>query len=238
MRPRRIERNISLNGTRLSYNIELADVKSLSISVHPDLNVWVKAPVGAGPEELDRRVRRRAPWIFRQLRDFEQLHPLPVPRKYISGETHLYLGNQYRLRVRKGAQGIELARPFMVVAIKGRRTRSAVEHLMSAWYVDRAHEIFRERLDEVMRRSPWLRKSRPHLRIRTMTRRWGSCSPSGLITLNTELIKAPKSCIDYIIIHELCHGKEMSHSKKFYGLLARAAPDWERSRDKLNRFVR
>ena len=70
-----------------------------------------------------------------------------------------------------------------------------------------------------------------------MTRRWGSCGPGGVITLNVELVKAPPSSIDYILAHELCHRLELNHSKRFYELLRRVVPDWERARERLNRAL-
>jgi predicted metal-dependent hydrolase len=74
-------------------------------------------------------------------------------------------------------------------------------------------------------------------KIRKMTNRWGSCTSEGHILLNIDLIVAPVNCIEYVIVHELCHLKEHNHSKKFYMLLSAMMPDWERRRERLNRCV-
>ncbi len=223
---------LQIGTRRLTYSLRLDDAPRLVISVYPDLTVAVRAPQGADPRQVDARVVRRAPWIHRQLSDFEQYHPLPVPRRYLSGETHYYLGRQYRLRIRRGQEGVNLTRGFLLVTIKGKKQAKRV---VEEWYRARAEAVLRRRLAVVMKRSPWLDGKATAIRLRRMTRRWGSCGPSGIITLNIELVKAPPSSIDYILAHELCHRLELNHSKRFYELLRRVVPDWERARERLNR---
>src|SRR5690242_12571312 len=82
----------------IDFTLSFNGRQRLSITVHPDKRVEVTAPRGRSLDEVLGRVRRRATWIFRQLDAFDQSHPLPTPRRYIGGETHLYLGRQYRLR--------------------------------------------------------------------------------------------------------------------------------------------
>ncbi len=77
----------------------------------------------------------------------------------------------------------------------------------------------------------------PTLRIQKLVKRWGSCSDSGRIMLNLELIKAPKDCIDYVIIHELCHLKEKHHGPRFWRLLEKLMPGYEGRRKRLNLFA-
>ena len=67
----------------------------------------------------------------------------------------------------------------------------------------------------------------PDIKLRKMKRQWGNCSLKGIITLNTALIKAPEICIDYVILHELCHFAEHNHSPRFYRLLTQVMPDWK-----------
>ena len=225
-------RTVPVGARRLTYSLRFDDAPRLVISVYPDLTVSVRAPHGADFRQVDARVIRRAPWIHRQLLEFERYHPLPVPRRYVSGETHYYLGRQYRLRIRRGQEGVSLTRGFLLVTIKGKKQAKRV---VEEWYRARAEAVLRRRLAVVMKRSPWLDGKATAIRIRRMTRRWGGCGPCGVITLNTELVKAPPSSIDYILAHELCHRIELNHSKRFYDLLRRAVPDWERARQRLNR---
>lgn len=230
-----IVRELRAGPHRLTYSLRFGATKHLTISVHPDLTVTVTAPDGAEVQEVDRRVGRRAAWVLRHLRELETYHPLPAPRRYVGGETHLYLGRQYRLRVRPGADSVRLSGGFLLVTTRRRR---AVEHLVRGWYRERAREVLSCRLEGLRKSASWLNGIQHRLRLREMTKRWGSCGPAGVITLNLDLVKAPPSCIDYILAHELCHRLDMSHSKRFYALLERAVPDWRRARERLNRVVR
>ena len=108
---------------------------------------------------------------------------------------------------------------------------------MDSWYRKRAYETlgrYMERCDVIASRHG---VPKPVLLIRTMRRRWGSCSPKGRITLNLNLVKAPVHCIEYVIMHELCHLKYNNHSKAFYSLLTRCQPDWRKRREILDKGV-
>ncbi|GAA4012014.1 hypothetical protein GCM10022631_24930 [Deinococcus rubellus] len=74
-------------------------------------------------------------------------------------------------------------------------------------------------------------------RLRRMATRWGSCTHAGQLTFNPLLVQAPKECIDYVLLHELCHVKEFSHARAYYALLGRVLPDWKVRRARLNRLV-
>ena len=75
------------------------------------------------------------------------------------------------------------------------------------------------------------------LYIQEMENRWGSCTPKGKIILNAQLIKVPRPCIEYVITHELCHLVHPDHTKAFWELLQKEMPDWERWKNKLERFM-
>src|SRR5690606_2338808 len=128
-------------------------------------------------------------------------------------------------------QGVKLLRGKLEVTT---RTRDAgkVRGLLSDWYKARAKETFAKRLDAVLEQALWV-ETKPPLRTLTMQTQWGSCSPNGRITLNPHLVKAPRECIDYVILHELCHMAEHNHSERFYRLMGQVMPDWEKTKERL-----
>ncbi len=233
---RQVQRRLVRWGDRnIVYYLTFAPRTRLSITVHPDLRVEVVAPEGKSVEEVEARVLVRRSWIARHLRDVERFHPQSSPRRWISGESHWYLGRQYRLSVQTGPAKVWRAGGRIFVQVPGKLAPAKVRRAMQEWYVDRAREVFRERLDHLRSGHARLGRLRPLIRVLWMTRCWGSCSTAGTVSLNAELVRAPLSSIDYVIVHELCHLLEPRHSERFYRLLGKFAPEWRRHRDRLDR---
>lgn len=223
-------------GRRVRYELHRTGRRTLEIAVHPDGRVVVTAPRDAATERVHARVQARASWIRAQLARFAEFRPFPTPRRYVPGETHRYLGRQYRLRVRRGrAESVRLEGGFLCVTTTAPRDRQRLRQLVDAWYLRRASEVLGERLAACLVRWRAAQLAAPTLAVRLMMRRWGSCSKRGRITLNVELMKVPTSCIDYVITHELCHLKAMHHRREFWQLLGRVMPDWEQRRARLDR---
>lgn len=221
-------------GRRIDFVVSRTERKRLTITVRPDLSVEVMAPMERGLEEIEARVRRRAPWVTRQLEEFERFLPAQPARRYVTGESHRYLGRQYRLRVEREANpGAKLKGRYLVVAVIEPNDTEEVRSRVESWYRERAREIFQRHLDEALRRLARNRFPVPALKIRRMKRRWGSFTGGGAIILNPDLIKAPTPCIEYVVIHELCHSRHPNHGRAFENLLTRCLPDWKERKARL-----
>lgn len=227
--------SIQFGKHQIPYVLTFSARKQLKITVFPDGRVAVDAPQGRSEDEVARVLKRRARWIAKQRMCFEKYQPLPLPRQYISGETHRYLGKQYRLQVRPGvSESVKLAGGFLCVTIVDVRGMGRVRALVESWYKALAEEVFERRAKACYGRVKQYGIPFPVLRIRKMKTRWGSCRSHGVVTLNTELIRLPTLCIDYLIVHELCHLRIHNHSPAFYGLLDKCLPDWSARRERLN----
>lgn len=226
-------------GTRkIKYNLHRENRNRLRIVVAPELTVDVFAPATAGEERIQSAMMKKAAWIARKLDEMERYHPLSAPKKYISGETLVYLGRQYRLKVVKGpGQPAKLIGRFLRVWIEDKNDTRSVKNAVDAWYRKRAHATLGRYMEKCYAVASRHGVAEPVLMIRTMRRRWGSCSPKGRITLNLNLVKAPVHCIEYVIMHELCHLKYHNHSKSFYSLLTRCQPDWRKRKEILDKIV-
>lgn len=222
--------------TRIPYQVVRRERNTLSIEVRPDGTVQAVAPLDTREEEIRWRLEKRGAWILRQQRELALLPP-PLPsRKYVSGETHRYLGRQHRLRVMIGKEeGVRVTRGELLVTIK---VPDRAERVLQVWLRERAEQVLAERMAVCQERASHhgIRHS-GEFRLRSMTTRWGSCSRAGRLTFNPLLIQAPKECIDYVLLHELCHTAEFSHSRAYYALLGRVLPDWKTKRARLNRLV-
>lgn len=222
---------IDFGSSRIEYRLIYSDRKTLGITVTPEMEVLVKAPEGSAFEKIEEILRKKAPWILRQQSFFLSFHPKTPARRFVSGETHLYLGRRYQLRV--------LERDIESVKLKGRfievcsRNRAEVESLLRAWYLKNARTKLRAIALELIEKFAKHGVRPKEIVFREMPTRWGSCTPHGKIILSPELIKAPRPCIEYVITHELCHLIHHDHTRKFVDLQTREMPDWERWKRKL-----
>lgn len=208
------------------------------IKVHPDCRVVALAPQETDNAVVLEAVKKRSRWIYEQLRAFRKQREHHAPRKYVSGESHYYLGKQYLLKVIETSetpQCVKLLRGKLEVTLR-ERSAEKTQQLMNSWYKSKAKETFAKRLDAMLEQTLWV-KERPAVRIRTMQTQWGSCSPNGRITLNPQLVKVPRDCIDYVILHELCHIAEHNHSERFYRLMNQVMPNWESIKDRLDNMA-
>lgn len=226
---------------RIDYGTESIDFllsrrprKTLSITVHPDLRVEVVAPLEATEEAVLARVRKRARWIQRQRRQFLSWMPKPVPRSYLPGETHRYLGRQYRLKVCPSAHPtVKLRGGFIEVYRPGPEDSGAVKKQLNRWLREQAEARFKKELAKALGRMTRHALPVPKLRLLRMPKRWGSCTAKGEILLNPELIKTAGVCIEYVVVHELCHLKHPNHGPAFFRMLDAVLPDWRARKQRL-----
>ncbi|MFU8839019.1 MAG: M48 family metallopeptidase [Thiohalomonadaceae bacterium] len=205
------------------------------IKVHPDLRVVAHAPDGESDEAIQKALNKRARWIWQQINTFTEQQRYVTPRKYVSGESHYYLGKQHLLKVivePSAKQQVKLLRGRLEVSVR-QRSADKVRALLHDWYRERAREVFQRRLEALLPQTLWVKKT-PHIRLLAMKTQWGSCSPGGTLTMNPHLVKAPRECIDYVLLHELCHLAEHNHSERFYRMMGRVMPRWEKVKERLD----
>jgi len=225
---------VSYGREKIEFSYCYVNRKTLEIAVNPDHTVMVKAPLGIEPSEISRKVAKRARWVIRQQNFFRRFEPRTPGRSYVGGETHLYLGRRYRLKIKRGRHDVvKLVKGYFEIRIKGRVSSNKIKSLLDGWYEKRTAVKFTESLDHCLSffKKPAL--SRPRLQIKRLKKRWGSLSSKGMLTLNIDLIRAPRECIDYVVVHELCHLQFKDHGPRFYKLLEKIMPDWKDRKEKL-----
>ncbi|GAB3241662.1 SprT family zinc-dependent metalloprotease [Hymenobacter seoulensis] len=232
------ESSITYGSHELAFTVEVRPRRTLSITVHPDQRVHVLSPPDVSLAQIQARVTRRAAWILRQQAYFQQFRPSTPARRYVSGETHLYLGRQYRLRLEESEHSkVKLIRGRLVVHTPHPDDADLTAKLLRQWYQQHATDQFPAVLHQCLPLLSEYSLPTPTLHLRYLQKRWGSCSSAGRITLNTDLIRADKSAIAYVILHELCHLIEPNHSRRFFNLLTRVLPDWQRRKEKLEKAL-
>lgn len=212
---------------QIEFELSFSERKTLEISVFPDASIVVVAPQGAALDKIKAKVLKRAFWIQEQRRFFLSLHPYEQEKEYVNGETHFYLGRRYRLKITETAMlSVKLKGKFLHVHAIDKTNSKAIKQQLQDWYKVQAKRRFQERLKLAYEKIKREGIAFPNLSIRVMRKRWGSCTKQG-ITLNLNLIKAPIYCIDYVVMHELCHLKVPNHSPAFYKLKERYMVDWK-----------
>ncbi|MBL1255944.1 M48 family metallopeptidase [Methylocystis sp. Sn-Cys] len=230
--------SVNYVGQTINYRARHSARKTLAISVHPDGDVEVVAPEGLKQQLIEQRLLRRAGWVLKQQRYFDQFRPRTPERRFIAGETHLYLGRQYRLKIEEGDRDrARLKGGFFWISVSGAPTSNRVRELMTEWYREHARAKLTERYMAASERYGRQLPRIPALSVAPMKQRWGSYSANGRITLNVDLIRAPVFCIDYVVLHELLHARYSKHGRAFFNLLDQMMPDWRERKVNLERVL-
>ena len=179
-------------------------------------------------------VGSRAAWIARVCNEFNGRSPLAAIH-YAEGTTLRFLGCDYRLMVVRGSvDRVTLAEDNLVVETSTEAGEVRLQAIVDAWYRQRAGEHFGMCAAACKQRMQADGIHLPQITIRPMTSRWGSYSyRTGRISLNLNLIKTSLECIDYVIIHELCHIRVRHHGADFWKMVERYVPDHARLRKQL-----
>ena len=234
------QRVIHCSGASIVYHLERKDVRNLNLRIKKDGSVWASASPDITSSRIDEFVLSKEAYIFSALKQFQTIEQYKAqPKQYVSGETFNILGHGLRLKVSQGCQNeVSSDGVLLTLIVKDPCVFDIRQRTVQRFLTKRCREVFGEILNE---RYPLFRKygvSMPELHIREMETRWGSCSVKrGVITLNKRLLEAPRDCIEYVIVHELCHLIHPNHSKWFYEFLTMLMPDWKERKKALDEYA-
>ena len=229
---------IADNYNGINYNIVFSRRRTIGISISPEKGVVVRVPYQTPPGTIKGIIQSKSDWIRKHQDRFLKLDRSAAPVNYSDGSPHLFIGNLLNLKIVESKKTyIKRIENFIEIGLNNSHDISSVKKIMYKWYKDEASRFFSAKLEEVLSRFKLYNFRPTSLVVRTMKRRWGSCSVKGKITLSTELIKMSEPCIEYVIIHELCHLRHHNHGKEFYALMSGIEPDWKIYRKKLKDHV-
>lgn len=232
-------RHIALGTENVPFDLVRSDRRTLGITVNPDSTLTVAAPHDATEDAILERLQRRGPWILRARRAFDALRPRTPARRYLSGETHWFLGREYRLRVDPSLPpGVKLTAAHLVVGGVDYEEPGRIRNRVQNWYQREGRKVMSDRFEIAWKTFP-CPVDRPRLIVRPMDKRWGSLTTGGRsLLLNRRLAEVDVRVIDYVIVHELCHLVHADHSAAFFALLAERMPDWEARKERLEKQTR
>lgn len=196
--------------------------KTLSLIVETDGTLTVRAPLRMKEADIRGFIEAKSGWIKRKQTKAREV--AVAPRRYADGETFLYLGREVPLRLVPGRK------PALVMDRIFKMTKSAqprAESVFEAWYKKQARSVLTGRVEFFARKYGF---NAGKIRISSARTRWGSCSARSTLSFTWRLVMAPPQVIDYVVVHELCHLRELNHSPSFWAQVEAILPDYKSHR--------
>jgi len=212
----------------LEFEVNQKDIKNLHINIlPPEGKVRISAPLDMTQESIRLAIVTRITRIKKEMNEM-QAYVRESQREMISGESHYVDGNRYLLEVieKQAKPDVSISKKKILrLQVRPNSTREKREEVLNEWYRDR----LRERLETLTEK--WEKvvgDSAAFYGIKRMHTKWGTChSTSKRIWLNLELGKKHPDCLEYVLLHELVHLLEPTHSNRFFELMDKHMPNWE-----------
>ena len=223
-------RTVKANDKEIHYQLERKPVKNLNLRIRSDRSIYVSANSAVPIDEIDLFVISKASYISDAIERFNEMAKYkPQPKQYVSGETFYIQGRALRLQVNKAEKDSILSDGvYLYLSVKDPEDTVRKNRIVNRYLNKQCKVVFEETMNLIY---PVFKKydvCYPELRIRNMETRWGTClAKKGIITLNKRLLEAPRTCIEYVVMHEFCHFIHPNHSKRFYSFLTMLMPDWK-----------
>jgi len=222
----------------IEFKVIFSGRRTLGISVLPDSSVIVRVPYRTSEKTISRIVREKASWIIKHRDNYRIQDNKKLNRLYINGERYFFRGIESVLKIERSKKSfVRFHDGTIELGLDKSDDEKAIKKLLYRGYKEEASVILPMIFNRIIERYEDQMFKPTCLVIRTMKRRWGSCSNRGKITLSTELIKLPDLYIEYVIIHELCHLRHHNHGAGYYKLLSGLFPEWKSVRKELRRFI-
>jgi predicted metal-dependent hydrolase len=227
-----------LDGTVIDFDLirKRSVRRNIHVRFEENGRMRVTAPLRASKKSIHLVLSDMHDQIVELRKQVRKISREVQPIRFRQGSKHLYLGRMYSLDIWRDPK----TRPHVILRSKHIEVHvrewgeKAVRDALWQWYRMQAQGYFWQRMCQYGASTKWLRATPFSLKLRRMKRSWGTCSTSGVITLNPLLIKAPSKYVDYVIAHEMCHLLEHNHGPRFYRLLGKMIPNWEALRAALN----
>ena len=227
--------SLEFGSKKIDFSLQFSNRKTLGIKVLPDATVSVIAPKNAEMQKILDTVKKKAMWILKQQTYFLNFNPITLDYVIKSGYSVHYLGRQYKLLVEKAEKDdVFYKGNLFQVEVKDKKN---AKNIFDNWLKQRAKDKIVEIAEPLIKKFEKKYKAPSEIYFQEMPTRWGSCTVKNRLILNPKLIHTPKRCIEYVVMHELCHLVYRHHNNDFFDLLSLMMPDWEKRKEKLDTFL-
>ncbi len=220
----------------IAVDVMLKDIQNVHLSVYPpNGRVRIAAPMRMSLDTIRIFAISKLGWIKQQQKKLRE-QERETPREYLNRESHYLWGKRYLLSVREenGGASIELGPRRIVLRMRPGTSEEKKQALFEEWYRGQLRAAV---LPLLAKWQPLMGVTVNRVFVQRMKTKWGSCNSTARhIRLNTELAKKPSECLEYIVVHELAHLIEPTHTRRFITLIDRFMPKWQFYRQVLNRL--
>ena len=220
----------------IAVDVVLKDIKNIHLSVYPpNGRVRISAPSRMDIDTIRVYAISKLGWIKKQQKKLRE-QERETAREFLDRESHFVWGKRYLLEVIEAntAPSVELQHSRMTLRVRPETDAVKKQAIVEQWYRE---QIKQAAPPLIAKWELLLGVQVERFFVQRMKTRWGSCNPAArTIRLNTELAKKPKSCLEYIVVHEMTHLLEPTHNTRFVALMDQFMPNWQFQRDQLNHF--
>jgi len=220
---------VEYQNSRIDFDLEYRNRRTMAIHVSPPNKVLVLSPAGISEDIIRERVRSKGRWILKKLFELKDMDPDNFRKDFKDGETFLFLGIDYNLKIVKNGRKIPKVffRESKFCLETGIFDTFKMKKAMEKWYRKKADRIINDRVELYIDK---IGKRPQDIKVKEQNRRWGSCTAKGNLYFNWRIIMAPPGIIDYVVVHEMSHLVYLNHSRNFWQKVESVLPDYKERR--------
>jgi predicted metal-dependent hydrolase len=225
---------IKIDNKIYNYTLIAQKRKTISLSIYPDKRIFLKYPFGCDLAKIYDFVVQKTEWIKKRLVSIDLFNFNFKVQTYLSGSEFIYLGKKFSFEIVESKVDNILVKGDIIEISTKKSVQDQIHNqkILQKWLKINANQVFLSRYKFLCEQFILPNQSIPELKIKNFKRRWGSYSKKPtlnqhMVTLNFKLIYKDLDCLDYVIIHEICHITHFDHSKNFYKLLSQRLPNWK-----------
>lgn len=230
-----MEHYVDFGKHKIDFDLKFKNRKTLGIKVLPDTSVEVIAPIDLSMQDIRINILKKAMWILKQKSYFLNMNAIRNETIVKSGYSVNYLGRRYKLIIEVSDKDDVIYKGNLFIIYTKKKNNSKT--IFEKWLKERAYNKITEIASPIIKKFNTSFNVPTDLFFQEMPTRWGSCTINNKLIFNPKLIHVPKRCIEYVIMHELCHTVHKHHNKDFFQLLALMMPDWEKRKERLDNYA-
>lgn len=223
----------------IDVRVKYSARRSIGITVQAYEGAIIRVPYRTSGKLIEQILLDKSKWIKKAVDHYSLVKKLDHDQRFSDGEPIMFMGKNHFLKItRSGKYFVNQSDNIIEVGIDGINDHEIVKALLEKWYKTIAKKIFTEMFFELLDKYTDYSFSPTDFTVRTMKKRWGSCTSKGKISISYDLIRLDRIYGEYVITHELCHLIHHNHSAAYYKLLSDVMPQWKQVREELKQYIR